>query len=245
MKIHGVVSGSFNRFLPQIQETVIKMEKLGIVVLSPKVSKPVSRINGFTRLEKDKGSPEKIERIHLTAIAESDFLYVVNPEGYIGKSVGLEIGYAISNGIPIFSSDAPKDPIFSGFIKPFISLDSKLKNLVLEQKNERARLSLKAAPRLRDLQNYVENMVNKRGFSEESLADVMLLLVEEIGELAKAVRHKTGLKVSRQNLDRSLSIKAELADCLIYLLDIANLAGIDLENAFRDKEALNSKRKWK
>jgi NTP pyrophosphatase (non-canonical NTP hydrolase) len=36
-----------------------------------------------------------------------------------------------------------------------------------------------------------------------------------------------------------------LADCLIYLCAIANRYGIDLEAAFRAKEAKNRERTWK
>lgn len=36
----------------------------------------------------------------------------------------------------------------------------------------------------------------------------------------------------------------ELADCLIYLLDLANLADIDLDDAFRVKEEMNNKKTW-
>ena len=36
----------------------------------------------------------------------------------------------------------------------------------------------------------------------------------------------------------------EAADVFIYLLDICNHFGIDLEKAFRDKEEINKKRTW-
>jgi len=30
------------------------------------------------------------------------FLYVVNPEGYVGETVSMEIGFAVALGIPVF-----------------------------------------------------------------------------------------------------------------------------------------------
>lgn len=245
MEIYAVVSGSFNRFLPQIQEAVSKLSSLGINVLSPKESRPVSHINGFVMLERDKGSPGEVERKHLEAITKSDFLYVVNPKGYIGESVAFEIGYALSKGIPIYSSEMPKDKVFSSFIISSILPNQELKNLIVKRKRERAIVPLKPSPTLADLQDYVAKIVKIRGFSEESLTDVALLLVEEVGELAKAIRYKTGLKVAMENLDSSLSIEAELADCLVYVLDLANLSNVDLEHALREKEALNVKKKWR
>jgi len=242
-KVYAVVSGSFNRFLPQIQEAIGELSNLGIKVLSPKVSKPVSQIGGFVMLEKDKGTPGAIETKHLQAIAKSDFLYVVNPEGYIGDSVALEIGYALSKGVPVYSSERPKDKVIGSFLVSGIPL-SRLKNRIARQKNKLGKILLKASPTLVDLQEYVAKIVRARDFSEEGLTDVALLLVEEIGELAKAIRLRTGLKLAAENLEGIKSLEAELADCLVYLLDLANLSNVDLERALRAKEAFNAERKW-
>lgn len=243
MEVYAVVSGSFNRFLPQIQDAVRELSKLDVTVLSPEVGRPVSEIGGFVMLEKDKGTPPEIEREHLQAIAKSDFLYIVNPEGYIGTSVALEMGYALSKGVPIYSSERPKDEVFSSFLVSGIPL-SELRNRIARWKSKRAKTPLKPSPTIADLQKFVENMVKTRGFSEEGLTDVALLLVEEVGELARAIRFKTGLKVPVERLKSVKSLESELADCLVYLLDLANLANIDLEQAFRAKECLNAQRKW-
>lgn len=243
MEIYATVSGSFNRFLPQIQETVIELSNLGITVLSPRISRPVSQIGGFVMLEKDKGMPGEIERNHLKAISKSDFLYIVNPEGYVGRSVALEIGLALSKGIPIYSAEPPKDEVFSTFLVPGIPL-SHLKNRITRLKNKRAKIPLKPSPTLTELQKYVADIVKTRGFSEESLTDVALLLVEEVGELARAIRVETGLKLPLERLKSVKSLDSELADCLVYLIDLANLSNIDLEQALREKEALNAQRKW-
>lgn len=242
-EIFTVVSGSFNRFLPQIREAVTALSNRGIIILSPKSATPVSEINGFVILEKDKGSPTQIELNHLSAIAKSDFLYVVNPEGYIGQSVALEIGYAISHKVPIYSSERPSDEVFCNLLTSGISL-GQIKSRIAKRKGRLRKTALKPSPTLADLQSYVAGVVKARGFSEEELNDVVLLLVEEIGELAKATRLETGLKLGGTYRERSISVESELADCLVYLLDLANLANVDLESALREKEALNSERKW-
>ena len=41
------------------------------------------------------------------------------------------------------------------------------------------------------------------------------------------------------------SIEEEMADILIYLLQLANVTGIDLEEAFKKKLSVNYKRDWK
>jgi len=63
-----------------------------------------------------------------------------------------------------------------------------------------------------------------------------------VGELFKAIRQAEGLNID--NHSRYSEVAHELADILIYICAIANRYQVDLENAFRDKEAINKRRKW-
>lgn len=237
MAINCTVSGSFNKHLNSIFDKVKELEKNGIVVLSPKTNPAARKTDDFVYLEGDIGSPREIELMHLNAISRSDFLYVVNPEGHVGKSTLLEIGYALSKGIKIFSSDKITDPPFNEILVhvPTIS------NIREKLANESPVLE---SFTLFDLQKYVKKMVAHRGFDNETIQDVLLLLVEEIGELAKAIREQMGLKVNLDDLSRSKDIRNEIADCLIYLIDLANLANVDLQDAFIEKENTNKKGTW-
>ena len=47
-----------------------------------------------------------------------------------------------------------------------------------------------------------------------------------------------------ENLKEPQELAGELADVALYLLQIASLAGIDLEQAILDKLVLNYKRQW-
>jgi NTP pyrophosphatase (non-canonical NTP hydrolase) len=241
-KILATISGSFNKHLDKVQDKIRELQGERIEVLSPKLSSSFSREGKFVRLESDRGTPGEIESEHLKAIAGSDFLYVVNPGGYVGKSVALEIGYALSRGIPIYSLEKPEDFALSFFVKPEKSL-KRIKRLFITRQNK---ISFsKKSFTIQDLQNYVRDMVKRRGFEKETIEDVLLLFVEEIGELARAIRDLKGLKVSDKKESVPENLREELADCLVYLLDIANLANVSLEDAFREKEKLNSARKWR
>lgn len=103
-------------------------------------------------------------------------------------------------------------------------------------------LSLKDQPTLKDFQKYVGEMEIERGFDDEPTIQKCLLLGEEVGELFKAVRKSENIKIDH-NSDVG-TVKNELADVLIYLLEIANRYNIDLEKAFREKEEINKKRSW-
>jgi len=238
--ISASISGSFKRDLAEIQERIHQFQRKGVNVLSPKPSKAVSLEGEFVRLQEDKGTPGEIESRHLEAISRSDFLYVVNPRGYIGRSVALEIGYALSRSIPVYSLEEPEDVAFS----PFVKSNKPVGTIKREVRIDRRKIYRRKYLTLREIQDYVRRMTRMRGFDSETIEHAMLLLVEEVGELAKATRNLLGLKSSRQQ-DLRKNVKEELADCLIYLFDIANLAVVDLEDAFREKERRSSWRKWR
>ena len=101
---------------------------------------------------------------------------------------------------------------------------------------------LKQNPSLADFQKYVIELEDERGFSQQNVLDKCLLLGEEMGELFKAVRKNQKLSIDINS--NFTSVSEELADILIYLCAIANRLDIDLERAFRQKEEINSKRKW-
>jgi len=108
---------------------------------------------------------------------------------------------------------------------------------------KRSTLFLKEHPTLQDFQQYVSDLVKERGFQDESISEIFMLLIEEIGEMAKATRKYVGLKTDNNSYKPDLEL--EIADVFIYFLDICNHFGIDLEQAFRKKEEINKKRVWK
>ena len=103
-------------------------------------------------------------------------------------------------------------------------------------------LILPKDPKIQDYQSYIANMVKLRGFDKETLPEIMLLMIEEVGELAKVIRKQHGIHTDPVSL--LSTAEDELADVFNYLLDIANNLGVDLEVAFRKKEAKNKLRTW-
>jgi len=95
---------------------------------------------------------------------------------------------------------------------------------------------------LRQLQDYVWQMNQDRGFNLEDADKKMLMLTEEVGELAKAIRKHVGLKFDDSTATKD--IDEELADVMIVLLGLASLLDRDITRAVSDKEAKNDKRQW-
>ena len=97
---------------------------------------------------------------------------------------------------------------------------------------------------LKALQAYVDAMVNVRGFSEETPQDCLLLLTEELGELAKEVRkNHTHIKNDTAKVSNH-SLNGEMADVLMMLLALARTLDVDLLQAFKEKELVNCTRNW-
>jgi NTP pyrophosphatase (non-canonical NTP hydrolase) len=94
---------------------------------------------------------------------------------------------------------------------------------------------------LKDLQEYIWQMHLDRGFSDDP-AKKMLMLTEEVGELAKAVRQEAGMGFTETT--KRTETAEELADVLIVLLSLSSLLGVDIHQAALDKEGKNRKRVW-
>ena len=104
-------------------------------------------------------------------------------------------------------------------------------------------------PTLKDLQRWHRELDAAKGFHPDLYFNT-LLLQEEVGEVASIVTriwcteqrigdHDPALEQYRDKLAE------ELADCLAYVVKLANYAGVDLEAAYLTKMRRNVKRQWK
>jgi NTP pyrophosphatase (non-canonical NTP hydrolase) len=95
---------------------------------------------------------------------------------------------------------------------------------------------------INEYQALIKKLVIERGFDKETVPEIFTLLVEEVGELAKAIRKQNGQKVDLSR--KQYEIEEEAADVFWLLLALCNRLGIELGKAFNAKEAKNSVRKW-
>lgn len=101
-------------------------------------------------------------------------------------------------------------------------------------------LELKQSPTLQDFQSYVRQMKLERGFNTTDKFYECCLFAEEAGEVISAVR-KNAKGGSVGSGSAVSNVAEELADVFIYVCSLANMHGIDLEQAFRDKEEKTSR----
>ncbi len=237
--VYVTLSGSLHRHTAAIVKTAAEFVSGGGVILSPR-STEVQREDeeGFVYLSGDRGEAWEIERAHLAAIGRSDVLYVVNPGGYLGLSTAMEVGYALARRVPVYASDSPKESPHK-FLIPQKSVTEVLAELSPVMDTPR----LPDTATLDHLQSFYSQVARLRGFHEETPVEILVLLMEEIGELAKAIRAMEDLTVSTSD-PAPRDVGLELADCLNYLLHMANRVGVSLQSAFREKERINASRVW-
>ena len=95
---------------------------------------------------------------------------------------------------------------------------------------------------LEKLQKYVKDTSSDRGFDNETVQDRFMLLVEEVGELAKSMRPMHGVTVADNSVVSE--IEHELADVFLLTVSLANVLDINLACAVVSKERVNHKRTW-
>ncbi len=95
-----------------------------------------------------------------------------------------------------------------------------------------------------EIQKYIKDMKKARKFDGVTIEREMMLFLEEMGELARAIRKNTN---GHLDIDKKYeaNVEEELADCFLYLLSIANMNDVDIFKAFKEKEIRNCDRIWK
>jgi NTP pyrophosphatase (non-canonical NTP hydrolase) len=234
---HGprvVICGSFRRGLKGLRADFEALRQAGCDILSPIDVTFVAERDGFAFAAHEVGEdPNALEERHLEALRVADFVWLHCPEGYVGPSAALELGVAHSLGTPVYCRSKPADPILAGFAVP-VEAPSVAVDCARESGNHTPAIPL------RTLQSYYKRVALQRGYDRETAQDALLLLVEEVGELARAVRQSVGL--ARVGGYDGVDAAAELADVQLYVLHLANALGIDLAVAVSDKERKNAER---
>lgn len=109
-RLTATVSGSFRRAMGGVAEAVYELADAGVQVLSPADPRVVDEFGDFVFVASDQVRLIRtVQGRHLAAIAASDFVWLVAPEGYIGQSASMEIGFAVAHDVPIYSREVPVD----------------------------------------------------------------------------------------------------------------------------------------
>lgn len=98
---------------------------------------------------------------------------------------------------------------------------------------------------VKEVQEYIKKVIEIRGFANQEIEKTMLLLLEEVGELAKSIRkNATDMSIDQGKVNHYDTMESEIADVFIVLNSVCNKLNIDLYKALKDKEEENIKRTW-
>jgi len=108
--LRAAVSGSFHRHMEAITAAVRELAALSVRVLSPADPRIVAQQGQFLFVASDRvTSVRLVQDRHLESIRAANFLWLVCPDGYVGQSASMEVGYAAAVGVPIFAPHCPTD----------------------------------------------------------------------------------------------------------------------------------------
>jgi len=232
-QLRVVLCGSYRRDRAGLAFVHTELIALGCELLSPSTIDFVGEIDGFAVSAGELNqTPQDIELEHLDLMRHADFVWLHVADGHVGSSATLEIGFAHGLGIPVFAAARPSENILATFVQVVVGPAEACRSVRRGQSADPGRP-------LRALQAYYASAAKRRGYEDESPQDTMLLLTEELGELARAIRKFVGLKRAG---DFTGSVAEDVADVQLDLVLLANVLGTDLGEAVTSKERMNGQR---
>ena len=107
------------KFRDTIKEVMSRMQEMGLDPLMPNLYNSNENKDKSSNVE---GKYDLAED-HFKAIQEADALYVITPNGYMGSSCKIELGYALALNKRIYFSEPTNEVDLDCFADKFISVD--------------------------------------------------------------------------------------------------------------------------
>jgi nucleoside 2-deoxyribosyltransferase len=106
------------KFKDVIRQTIRRFGETGIKALFPNLD------SGLDKDDLDMETMRRLCQDHFRAIENSEALYVIDPDGYVGTLVKVEIGYALGKGKPVYFSEKTNSLDLDSLPEDVIPLDS-------------------------------------------------------------------------------------------------------------------------
>jgi hypothetical protein len=117
-----------------VQQAVYRLTDAGARVLSPADPRVVDHFGDFIFVASDAVRAIKlVESRHLAAIEASDFVWLEAPEGYVGPSCAMEIGFAVSVRTPVYCSQVPADLTLRQYVTPLPKPEEAIRRAVVRR----------------------------------------------------------------------------------------------------------------
>lgn len=113
------------RFAEHVQEMIRKIQKKGYNLAYP-------QLEFAENSSLDEQTKKQLVLNFFPKIDNCDYLYVFNPEGYIGISVAAEIGYAFAKKKKIIAKELPQDLGIRALISQIQDVDEFIDSIICE-----------------------------------------------------------------------------------------------------------------
>lgn len=130
MRPRVVLCGSLHRDPAGLKRLFRECEATGCRVLSP-ISLDFDNADFVKATGESDLSAAEIERFHLRAIRDADFVLLHVPGGHVGTSASYELGFAAALSKPVFALQAPSDEMLAGRVQTIGSVFEALEQLQL------------------------------------------------------------------------------------------------------------------
>jgi len=101
-----------------IGDAVAELTELGVRVLSPSDPRVVDNRGEFLFVASDRvRSVRLVQDRHLESIRASSFLWLVAPDGYVGQSASMELGFAVGSDVPVLGLHRPSDLTLRQYVR--------------------------------------------------------------------------------------------------------------------------------
>jgi ADP-ribose pyrophosphatase YjhB (NUDIX family) len=105
------IIGSFRQHYKLVEEAAHVFAVAGMTVKSPPIARITNPGREFVRFASDPplSLDHHIQAATLENLFSSDFVYVVNPGGYIGRTTAYELGRILERGMAVYFAERPQD----------------------------------------------------------------------------------------------------------------------------------------
>jgi nucleoside 2-deoxyribosyltransferase len=113
-----IVISSSMKFIDLIKSTMKTLNDLGFEAIFPNLE------NSQGDVELSLEEKTKLAWDHYYAIEEADAVYFILPEGYMGTSCKIELGYALALKKPVYFSELTGDNSLDAYPEKVIALEN-------------------------------------------------------------------------------------------------------------------------